>query len=139
MKVYFCAAVFALLSGCSQAPSKAARILDLSADKSAADQLWALKRVTKPSYPKVAQMTKKAGCARFIITIDQHGNSKDITFLESFPAGMFISESREALSDWHWQATSKNSQQHTIKRTVQIDYFMKQAINLDEARTFCTI
>ncbi|MCC9662360.1 MULTISPECIES: hypothetical protein [Pseudoalteromonas] len=43
MKVYFCAAVFALLSGCSQVPSKAARILDLSADKSAADRAMGIK------------------------------------------------------------------------------------------------
>ncbi len=43
MKVYFCAAVFSFLSGCSHAPSKAARILDLSADKSAADRAMGVK------------------------------------------------------------------------------------------------
>ncbi|WP_312000475.1 energy transducer TonB [Pseudoalteromonas sp. bablab_jr011] len=83
-------------------------------------ELWALKRVTKPSYPKVAQMTKKAGSARFIITIDQHGNSKDITFLESFPAGMFISESREALSDWHCKQHQKTASNTLLYQSAKI-------------------
>ena len=142
MKVHLIA-VFALLAGCSQLPNNATSnstdVLDLRDDKNAAEQLWMLKHATKPSYPKAAEITKQTGCARFIITIDKQGNTTDIRFVESFPEGLFVDVSRESLKHWLWQASKSNSESRAITRTVQLDYFMIEATNMDAAKAFCTI
>ena len=142
MKVHLIA-VFALLAGCSQLPNttttNSTDVLDLRDDKNAAEQLWTLKHATKPSYPKAALISKQTGCARFIITIDKQGNATDIRFVEIFPEGLFIDVSRESLKTWHWQARESNSESRAIIRTVQLDYFMKEASNMDAAKAFCTI
>ncbi|WP_217876046.1 energy transducer TonB [Pseudoalteromonas shioyasakiensis] len=145
MKTFFSLSitVFALLAGCSQLPNSATSnstdVLDLRDDKNAAEQLWTLKHATKPSYPKAALISKQTGCARFIITIDKQGNTTDIRFVESFPEGLFIDVSRESLKNWQWQASKSNSESRAITRTVQLDYFMKEAVNMDAAKAFCTI
>ncbi len=142
MKVHLLAA-FALLAGCSQLPnsttSNSTDVLDLRDDKNAAEQLWMLKHATKPSYPKAAEIAKQTGCARFIITIEKQGNTTDIRFVESFPEGLFVDVSRESLKNWLWQASTSNSESRAITRTVQLDYFMKEATNMDAAKAFCTI
>ncbi|WP_288345919.1 energy transducer TonB [uncultured Pseudoalteromonas sp.] len=98
-----------------------------------------LKHATKPSYPKAAEIAKQTGCARFLITINKQGNTTDIRFVESFPEGLFVDVSRESLKNWQWQARESNSKSRAIIRTVQLDYFMKEATNMDAARAFCTI
>ena len=143
MKAYLSIAVLALLAGCSQLPntstSNSSDVLDLRDDKNAAEQLWTLKNATKPNYPKAAEIAKQTGCARFIITIDKQGNTTDIRFVESFPEGLFVDVSRESLKTWQWQASTSNSEARAITRTVQLDYFMKEATNMDAAKAFCTI
>ena len=142
MKVHLIAA-FSLLTGCSQLPNSATSnstdLLDLRDDKNAAEQLWTLKHATKPNYPQAALISKQTGCARFIITIDKQGNTTDIRFVESFPEGLFVDVSRESLKTWLWQAGTSNSESRSIIRTVQLDYFMKEASNMDAAKAFCTI
>ena len=142
MKVHLIAA-FSLLTGCSQLPNSATSnstdLLDLRDDKNAAEQLWTLKHATKPNYPQAALISKQTGCARFIITIDKQGNTTDIRFVESFPEGLFVDVSRESLKNWQWQASTSNSESRAIIRTVQLDYFMKEASNMDAAKAFCTI
>ncbi len=143
MKAYLSIAVLALLAGCSQLPntskSNSTDVLDLRDDKNAAEQLWTLKNATKPNYPKAALISKQTGCARFVITIDNQGNTTDIRFVESFPEGLFVDVSRESLKNWQWQASTSNSESRAITRTVQLDYFMKEATNLAAAKAFCTI
>lgn len=142
MKVHLIAA-FSLLAGCSQLPNRATSnstdVLDLRDDKNAAEQLWTLKHATKPSYPKAALIAIQTGCARFLITIDKQGNTTDIRFVESFPEGLFVDVSRESLKTWQWQASASNNESRAITRTVQLDYFIKEAANMDAAKAFCTI
>tara|TARA_B100000929_G_scaffold136899_1_gene108421 strand:- start:195 stop:632 length:438 start_codon:yes stop_codon:yes gene_type:complete len=145
MKTYFSLSIaaFALLAGCSQLPntstSNSTDALDLRDNKNAAEQLWTLKHATKPIYPKAALIAKQTGCARFVITIDNQGNTIDIRFVESFPEGLFVDVSRESLKSWQWQASAGNSESQAIIRTVQLDYFMKEAVNINAAKAFCTI
>ena len=88
---------------------------------------------------KVHLIAKQTGCTRFVITIDNQGNTTDIRFVESVPEGLFVDVSRESLKHSLWQASTSNSESRAITRTVQLDYCMKEAVNIDAAKAFCTI
>lgn len=85
----------------------------------------------------IAAFALLAGCSQLPNT--STSNSTDTRLVESFPEGLFVDVSRESLKSWQWQASTSNSESQAIIRTVQLDYFMKEAVNIDAAKAFCTI
>lgn len=130
------------LSACSTVetlPSDNNGLIKLTHSREEAEKYWVASKLFAPKYPPSAARGKVAGCSRYQITIDTKGNTINAVLLESYPSNVFIAPSNAALNSWTWKPTEYNQNRTPISRTVQLDFYIEDARNYDQAKAHCAV
>ena len=138
----FYTAVTVFLAGCSAVdtlPNKDSGVINLTHSKEEAEKYWVASRLVTPKYPVSVAKNKIAGCSRFQITIDSMGNTVNSVLLESYPTKAFVTPSKAALRNWTWEPTSYNHSKAPIIRNVQLDFYIENAQNYEQAKEHCSV
>ncbi|WP_289032236.1 energy transducer TonB [uncultured Paraglaciecola sp.] len=138
----FYTTVMILLTGCSTVqtlPNGSTDVTHITHSKEEAEKYWVASNKVAPKYPISAARDKVAGCSRYQIKIDTMGNTIDSVLLESYPSNVFIAPSIAALRKWTWKPTVQNENRTPIIRTVQLDFYIEDAGNYDQAKEHCTV
>lgn len=130
------------LTGCATSTKQVtdrSEYLVLTESREEAERYWSRSKAKAPEFPRSAGINKIAGCSRFKITINSEGETVEAELLDSYPADVFNASSLEAISQWTWKPTQENRERIGIERLVQLDFYMADAKNLQEASRYCAV
>ncbi|MFT4940136.1 MAG: protein TonB [Paraglaciecola sp.] len=113
--------------------------LDMTHSKNEAENYWVAAKFVAPKYPRSLAKAKITGCSRFKISITSEGKTINAELLETYPTDAFIETSMNVINKWTWKPTPENKARLEITRMVQMDFYMPDAINYEQAKRHCTV
>lgn len=115
------------------------KYLDLSRieQKGLVQDFWEVQSRKEPSYPISAARNGLSGCTALIIGINKDGKVLDYKIKNSYPKGVFDNHALAALKKWKWSATEKNIDRTPVLTSIQLDFRVSGANNMEEAKNKC--
>jgi len=140
-KILLLTSLTLFLTGCAsyENPKLSSNPIDLTHSKEQAEKLWTLSTAKEPKYPAQASKNKISGCARFKISINKDGKTIAPEFISSYPEHAFRAASKKAIDNWTWTPTTLNNDRQEIVRVVQMDFYMPDAKNYEQAKKQCAV
>ena len=79
-----------------------------------AENYWVIKKVTRPSYPRVAALEGVEGCAAIGFIIESNGSTSSLRPLAGYPSEVFLRPALDAIKKWRFEPSKSNVSKQPI-------------------------
>jgi len=94
------------------------------------DSTWVREKQVTPMYPKAFAMNGIVGCGVFEISLDDSGNTQNVSLVSSVPERIIFRPSKKVIESWRWQLNADKSASAETK-ILRLDYCMGQGTQQD--------